>query len=55
LDLPLAEYRKLSTLIKDDVYRSLSVDASVGRRTSQGGTAPTNLKKRLAALKKLVK
>jgi argininosuccinate lyase len=54
-DLPLAEYKKLSALIANDVYRSLSVDASVGRRTSYGGTAPANLKKRLAALKKLVK
>jgi len=54
-DLPLAEYKKLSPLITKDVYQSLSVDASVGRRTSYGGTAPANLKKRLAALKKLVK
>ena len=54
-DLPLDEYKKLSALIAKDVYRSLSVDASVGRRTSYGGTAPANLKKRLAALKKLVK
>jgi argininosuccinate lyase len=54
-DLPLAEYKKLSGLISNDVYRSLSVDVSVGRRTSYGGTAPANLKKRLAALKKLVK
>jgi argininosuccinate lyase len=54
-DLPLIEYQKLSELISNDVYRSLSVDASVGRRTSRGGTAPTNLKKRLAALKKLAK
>jgi argininosuccinate lyase len=51
-DLPLAEYKKLSSLIRDDVYEALSVEASVGRRTSQGGTAPTNLKKRLAVLKK---
>jgi len=51
-DLPLAEYKKLSPLIRDDVYEALSVEASVGRRTSQGGTAPTNLKKRLAVLKK---
>jgi argininosuccinate lyase len=51
-DLPLTEYRKLSALIRDDVYTALSVEASVGRRTSQGGTAPTNLKKRLAVLKK---
>jgi argininosuccinate lyase len=54
-DLSLAEYRKLSKLITGDVYRSLSVDASVGRRTSQGGTAPANLRRRIAALKKLVK
>jgi argininosuccinate lyase len=54
-DLPLAEYKKLSALIANDVYRSLSVDASVGRRVSYGGTAPVNLKKRLAVLKKLVK
>jgi len=54
-DLPLGEYRKLSKLITGDVYRSLSVDASVGRRTSQGGTAPANLRRRIAALKKLVK
>ena len=39
-DLPLAEYKKLSPLIRDDVYDALSVEASVGRRTSQGGTAP---------------
>jgi argininosuccinate lyase len=51
-DLPLSEYKKLSSLIRDDVYAALSVDASVGRRTSQGGTAPTNLKRRLAVLKK---
>jgi argininosuccinate lyase len=51
-DLPLSEYKKLSSLIRDDVYAALSVEASVGRRTSQGGTAPTNLKKRLAVLKK---
>ena len=54
-DLSLGEYKKLSSLIKNDVYQALSVAASVGRRTSHGGTAPTNLKRRLAALKKLVK
>jgi len=54
-DLSLVEYKKLSSLIKNDVYQSLSVAASVGRRKSQGGTAPANLKKRLAVLKKHVK
>jgi argininosuccinate lyase len=50
--MPLAEYKQLSPLIRDDVYEALSVEASVSRRTSQGGTAPTNVKKRLAMLKK---
>jgi len=49
--MPLKEYKKLSPLIKADVYDALSLEASVGRRTSYGGTAPANLKKRLQALK----
>ena len=53
-ELPLEEYRKLSKLIRNDVYAALSIEASVGRRTSYGGTAPANLKKRLAALKRTV-
>jgi len=54
-DIPLAEYRKLSPLIGQDVYTAISIESSVGRRTSQGGTAPRNLRKRLAALKKKLK
>ena len=50
--LPLGEYRKLSPLIRKDVYDALSLEASVNRRTSYGGTAPSNLKRRLQALKK---
>ena len=49
--MPLVEYKQLSPLIRDDVYEALSVEASVSRRTSQGGTAPANVKKRLAMLK----
>jgi argininosuccinate lyase len=52
IDLPPAEYKTLSPLIGGDVYDALSVEASVGRRTSYGGTAPANLRKRLEALKK---
>jgi argininosuccinate lyase len=51
-DLPLSEYQRFSPLIREDVYRALSVEASVGRRTSQGGTAPVNLNRRLEMLKK---
>ncbi len=50
--LPLKEYRKLSPLIREDVYDALSLEASVGRRRSYGGTSPANLQKRLAAIKK---
>jgi argininosuccinate lyase len=51
-DLTLEEYRKLARQINNDVYKALSVETSVGRRLSYGGTAPANLRKRLAVLKK---
>jgi len=50
--MDLREYRKLTPLIRKDVYDALSLEASVGRRVSYGGTAPSNLKKRLRNLKK---
>ncbi len=54
-DMPLAEYKKLAPQINEDVYDAISVEASVGRRTSHGGTAPRNLSKRIAYLKKKMK
>src|SRR5512143_3773956 len=53
VDMPIGEYTKLSSLIHEDVYDALSVEASVKRRTSYGGTAPANLRKRLTVLKKI--
>jgi argininosuccinate lyase len=53
--LSAEEYRRISPLIEEDVYDALSLDASVGRRTSFGGTAPENLKKRILALRKELK
>ncbi len=53
--MALAEYKQLTPLIGKDVFSAISVEASVGRRTSQGGTAPRNLNKRLEALKKKLK
>ena len=50
--LPIGEYRKLSPMIKRDVYDALSVEASVNRRVSYGGTAASNLNRRIQALKK---
>jgi argininosuccinate lyase len=55
MNMPLDEYKKLSPQIQDDVYEALSLEASVGRRTSYGGTASTGLKRRIEALKKVVK
>ncbi len=52
IDMPLAEYTKLAPQIGEDVYEAISVEASVNRRSSSGGTAPGNLIKRLAVLKK---
>ncbi len=52
-DLSLIEYRKLSPQISEDVYDAISVKSSVTRRTSYGGTAPVNLKKRLQTLNKM--
>ncbi len=54
-DMPLAEYRKLSPHINKDVFQAISVETSVGRRRSYGGTAPVNLGKRLEFLKKTMK
>lgn len=51
MNLPLTEYRRLSKLINEDVYDAISLESSVGRRKSAGGTAPLNLKKRLKELK----
>jgi argininosuccinate lyase len=50
--LPISELRKLSSLIRKDVYIALSLEASVSRRSSYGGTAPSNLKKRIQTIKK---
>jgi argininosuccinate lyase len=52
-DMSLTEYRKLSPQISEDVYDAISIETSVTRRTSYGGTAPVNLKKRLQMLKKM--
>ncbi len=54
-DISLPEFRELSQLIGEDVYEALTLESSVGRRTSFGGTAPSNVRKRIAALKKLMK
>jgi argininosuccinate lyase len=50
--LPLAEMRKFEPKITQAVFGVLSVDRSVGSRTSYGGTAPKNVR---SAAKKWLK
>ena len=50
-ELPLAELKRFSAKIEKDVYRYLSVDAVVGRRRAIGGTARSNVIRRLKELR----
>jgi argininosuccinate lyase len=54
-DLPLAEMQKVDPAITEDVFKVLSLDASVNSRMSLGGTAPARVKEQLAHWKGLLK
>ncbi len=47
--LSLADMQAVEPRITEDVFRVLSVDASVASRTSQGGTAPENVRRAILA------
>ena len=47
-DLPLVELQRISPAITPAVYDVLTVEASVASRTSFGGTAPVEVRKRIA-------
>ena len=47
-DLPLADLQVIDARIDEGVYAVLTVDASVASRTSHGGTAPTQVRARIA-------
>jgi len=47
-DLPLADLKDIDAAITEDVYSVLTVVASVGSRTSFGGTAPREVKRQIA-------
>jgi argininosuccinate lyase len=52
--LPLDTLQAAHSAITEAVYRVLSVEASVASRTSEGGTAPDNVRKAaLAWMEKL--
>ena len=46
--LPLADLQAIDARIDDRVYSALSVEASVAARASHGGTAPVEVRKRIA-------
>jgi argininosuccinate lyase len=50
-DLPLAALVEIDARISNAVFDVLSVDASVSSRTSHGGTAPSEVSKRIAEAK----
>jgi argininosuccinate lyase len=50
-ELPLAELKRFSAQIEKDVYRYLSAEAMVGRRRAIGGTARSNVLRRLKELR----
>jgi len=50
--LPLAELQAIDARIGEGVYRALSVEASVAARASHGGTAPDQVRRRIAEARK---
>ena len=46
--VPLADLQSIDSRIDDGVFAALSVDASVAARTSHGGTAPDQVRRRVA-------
>ena len=47
-DVPLKELEALEPRITNDVFKVLSLEASVAARTSFGGTAPSRVKEQIA-------
>jgi argininosuccinate lyase len=53
-ELSLKQLRGIDERIDERVFNVLSVDASVGSRTSFGGTAPAQVRRRIEAAKKVL-
>ena len=52
--MTLDEFRQLSPLIEQDVYESITVEASLRARSVTGGTAPEAVQRQLAEARKIV-
>jgi argininosuccinate lyase len=55
VDLPLAELQAIDPRITADLFGVLSVDASVASRISHGGTAPVQVRARIAEARAVLK
>ena len=53
--LPLSELKKLTAGVTEDVYKVLSVEASVAARKSYGGTSPERVREQIAFWKDRLK
>ena len=53
-DLTLSELSRFSSKIGADIYDTLSIDGSVKSRNSQGGTAPSQVRKMLRRARRLI-
>jgi argininosuccinate lyase len=51
-EMSLDELKKFSEIIEPDVFEVLTLEGSVAARNHRGGTAPEQVKKQVARLKK---
>ncbi len=54
-DLTLTEFKRFSVLIGKDISRYITLQASINRRNSHGGTSKENVMKRIKVIKGLLK
>ena len=52
--LPLDEYRKLSELFDDDIYKAISLEECVNQRKSFGGPAPAAVAEQIKSVRKIL-
>ena len=52
--LPLAEYQQASDLFEEDIYHAIDLATCVSQRQSEGGPAPSAVKKQIEAYKTLM-
>ncbi|MHB0976027.1 MAG: argininosuccinate lyase [Candidatus Aquicultorales bacterium] len=53
-ELSLDEFKSVDPAIEEDVFKALSIDESLNRRASAGGTAPARVKEQLEQAKKVM-